>query len=245
MPLVKAHRLDFENVSFSDVKENGNGGNTVYVNYKKGIFKLQTPVMRMPYNLSVYDKGDYPKYSIDVAFRDMDSDYRVSGFYENMKKLQETIIDHAFENKKDFFGKKAKTHKTRDTTEASFNSIIKVYIDKETDEANGRYPDTMKFKMPVRDGKPGFTVVDFDDNEIENPDLTTIFTKESKVQAILRCGGIWLINGNFGCTWNIEKIRVESATSVEGGAGGMNFIDDDDSQDEDDSEEESEDEDSE
>ena len=41
---------------------------------------MQTPVMSMPYNLGTYENGENTKYSIDVAFRDLDSDYRVNGF---------------------------------------------------------------------------------------------------------------------------------------------------------------------
>jgi len=239
MPLVKSHSIDFDLVELSDLRENGNGGKTVYVNYKKGIFKIQTPKVSIPYNMSVYDKGEYPKYSIDVAFRDMDDDYRVKGFYESMTTLQEMILNSCFKNSKQWLGK---SHKNIDVTSAVFTPLIKKYVDRETGEENGKYPDTMKFKLPVRDGKPGFTVVDFEDKEIENPDLATLLTKESKVQAILRCGGIWLIAGKFGCTWTVEKLRVESSGSVEGGAGGMNFIDDDDdsqNEDEDESEDDS------
>ena len=242
MPLVKSHQIDFDLVELSDVRENGNGGKTVYVNYKRGLFKIQTPKLTLPYNMSVYDKGEYPKYSLGIDFRDMEEDHRVRGFYENMETLQELIVNSCFKNCKKWLGK---TLKTVDVTQAMFTPIIKKYRDQETGEENGKYPDSMRLKLPVRDGKVGFTVVDFDDNEIENPDLATLLTKDSKIQAILRCGGIWLIAGKFGCTWTVEKLRVESSGSVEGGSGGMNFIDDDDdSQDEDDSGEEESDDDS-
>ena len=214
---------------------------TVYVNYNSGMFKMQTPKLSMPYNMSVYDKGEYPKYSIDVSFRDLEEDYRAKGFYENMLSLDELIFEAGFKNSEKWLGKKINS---KEALEAKFYPTIKKYTDKETGEPNGKYPDTMKFKLPVRDGKPNFTVTDFEDNVIENPDLATILTKESKVQAILRCGGVWLVTGKFGCTWTVEKLRVESAGSMEGGAGGMNFIDDDDdsqNEDEEESEEESDD----
>ena len=232
MPLVKSHRIDFDLVELSNIKENGNGGKTVYVNYNSGMFKMQTPTLTMPYNMNVYDKGEYPKYSIDIAFRDLEENHKVLRFYENMQALDELIFEAGFKNSLKWLGKQ---HKSKDAAEAMFYPNIKKYTDKETGEANGKYPDTMKLKLPVRDGKANFTITDFEDNVIENPDLATILTKESKVQAILRCGGVWLVAGKFGCTWTVEKLRVESASSVEGGAGGMNFIDDDDdSQNEDD-----------
>ena len=241
MPIVKSHRLNLDLLQIADARDNGNGGKTIYLNYQGGMFKMQTPKMTMPYNMSVYDKGEYPKYSIDVAFRDIEEDYRVRGFHENMNDLQTEILQTALDNSKKWF---SKTHKSVDVLSALFTPLVKRSIDRETGEPDGRYPDTMKFKLPVRDGKPGFVVTDFEDNIIENPQLETLLTKESKVQALLRCGGIWVIAGKFGCTWTVERLRVESSSSMEGGVGANFFVDDDDSQDEDDEEEESSDDDS-
>ena len=234
MPIVKSHRLNLDLLEIADARDNGNGGKTIYLNYQGGMFKMQTPKMSMPYNMSVYDKGEYPKYSIDVAFRDVEEDYRVRGFHENMNDLQTEILQTALDNSKKWF---SKTHKSVDVLSALFTPLVKRSIDRETGEPDGRYPDTMKFKLPVRDGKPGFVVTDFEDNIIENPQLETLLTKESKVQALLRCGGIWVIAGKFGCTWTVERLRVESSSSMEGGVG-ANFFVDDDSQDEDEDEEE-------
>lgn len=241
MPIVKSHRLNLDLLQIADARDNGNGGKTIYLNYQGGMFKMQTPKMSMPYNMSVYDKGEYPKYSIDVAFRDVEEDYRVRGFHENMNDLQTEILQTALDNSKKWF---SKTHKSVDVLSALFTPLVKRSIDRETGEPDGRYPDTMKFKLPVRDGKPGFVVTDFEDNVIENPQLETLLTKESKVQALLRCGGIWVIAGKFGCTWTVERLRVESSSSMEGGVGANFFVDDDDSQDEDDEEEDSSDDDS-
>ena len=69
--IVKAHRMDVGKVSFSDVKTNDNGGKTIYLNYDNHSFIVQTPKMTLPYNMSVYDKGEYPKYSLEVSFRDL------------------------------------------------------------------------------------------------------------------------------------------------------------------------------
>ena len=29
------------------------------------------------------------------------------------------------------------------------------------------------------------------------------------MKAVLRCNGIWLANGKFGCTWKAEQVRVK------------------------------------
>ena len=65
MPLVKSHKIDITKASFSDVKTNENGGKSIYLNYDNSKFMMQTPVM--PYDMSVYDKGEYPKYSVELS----------------------------------------------------------------------------------------------------------------------------------------------------------------------------------
>ena len=229
MPTIKSHKLDFEKVSLSDVKTNDIGGKSIYVNYDKNIFKMQTPVMSMPYNLGAYENGDNVKYSIDVAFRDLDSDYRVNGFHDNMIQLEDFIIKNGMENSKTWFAKKIKSE---DVLRALFTPIVKRSIDKSTGEPDGRYANTIKFKLPFYNGKAKFEVMNFEDEVIEDPQLEHLFTKETKVQAILRCGGIWIINGKFGCTWTVDKIRVEPK---EVGGGEMPFINDSDDGDSDNS----------
>ena len=227
MPTIKSHKLDFEKVSLSDVKTNDIGGKS---NYDNNIFKMQTPVMSMPYNLGAYENGENTKYSIDVAFRDLDSDYRVNGFHENMMKLEDFIIKEGMANSKSWFAKKIKSE---DVLRALFTPIVKRSIDKSTGEPDGRYANTIKFKLPFYNNNAKFEVMNFEDEVIENPQLEALFTKETKVQAILRCGGIWIINGKFGCTWTVDKIRVEPKEV--GGGGEMPFINDSDDSDSDNS----------
>ena len=33
--------------------------------------------------------------------------------------------------------------------------------------------------------------------------------KGSLVKAVLKCNGVWIANGKFGCTWRAEQIRVK------------------------------------
>ena len=220
MPLVKSHNIDITKASFSDVKTNENGGKSIYFNYDNSKFMMQTPVMFMPYDMSVYDKGEYPKYSVELSFRDLEEDHRVNGFHENMEKLDELLIDSAVKNSMAWF-KKKKTNK--DVMSALYNPMVKKSKDKETGEYDGKYPDNIRLKLPFRDGKPNFKIRDFDDNEITDREPSDLFVKGSRVQAIVRCGGVWIVGGKFGCTWNVEIIKVDAPASVKN----YSFIDDD------------------
>ena len=224
--IVKAHRIDIDNVSVSEPKTNSNGGKSIYLNYKDHPFIVQTPKMSLPYNMSVYDKGEYPKYSLEVSFRDME-DYRVKGFYESFEKLEELIVKAGVKNSMAWF-KKKKAHK--EVILALFSPNIRLSKDRETGELDGKYPPTMRFKLPVRDEKPGFDIYDFDGKEVERP-LEELFVKGAQIKALIRCSGIWIVGGKFGCSWTVSQIMVDAPATIESYA----FIDDSDGEEEEDS----------
>lgn len=227
MSIVKAHRIETSKITFSEVKVNeGNAGKTVWLNYNTNMFRVQTPVMTLPYDMSVYDKGEYPKHTIELSFRDMDDDTKVEGFHKNMEAIDKMLIDNGVKQSMAWF-KKKKTNK--DVISALFNPIIKRSKDKETGEYDGKYPDTIRLKLPFRDGKPGFEMSHLETGDSLTTDPKDLFVKGARVQAIIRCGGVWIIGGKFGCTWTVEKIRVDAPKSIKD----YSFIADSDDEDDD------------
>ena len=220
MVLQKSHSFDISKLSFNDVKTNQNGGKSVYISLDKSKFALQTPVMVLPYDMSVYDKGDYPKYSIELSFRDLGDNYRVAGFYERMEQLDNLILDTAVKNSMKWFGKKKSN---REVMEALYTPIVKRSRDKETGEYDGKYPSSIRVKLPFWEGKKSYEILSFKDDSPLDVEQEEVFSKGSKVQAIIKCGGIWVVNGKFGCTWSVEKIRVESNPTVKN----YSFVEDD------------------
>ena len=211
MSIVKSHRIETSKITFSDVKSNDNNGKTVWLNYSGNIFRMQTPVMTLPYDMSVYDKGEYPKYTIELSFRDKDECSKVGGFHKNMTNIDKLLIDNGVKQSMAWF-KKKKTNK--DVISALFNPIIKRSKDKETGEFDGKYPDTIRLKLPFRDDKPDFDITHLETGEKLTTDPKELFVKGARVQAIVRCGGIWIIGGKFGCTWKVEQIRIDAPKSI-------------------------------
>ena len=225
MSVVKGNKVNVSKLTFSDVKTNNNNGKSVYIN-NGGIFRIQTPVMTLPYDMSVYD-GDYPKYTIEVSFRDMEDNPKMQSFHDNMEALDELIINTAVKNSMPWFKKKKSNVEVMN---ALYNPIVKKSKDKETGEFNGAYPPTMRLKLPVYDGERKYEVFNLDDNtKMDDIEPSEVFTKGTKVQAIIKCGGVWIINGKFGCTWSVEKIKVEPSAKV----SSYSFVDEDSDDEED------------
>ena len=60
----------------------------VYVNYNGGRFSMQTPWMTMPWAMSCFSEGPYPKYSCELSFRGMDENQDISMFHDKLLEME-------------------------------------------------------------------------------------------------------------------------------------------------------------
>ena len=121
MSLVKGKNINSSEISFSTPKTLDNGAKLVYVNYKGGRFNIQTPWMTMPWKMGVFTDGEYPKYSIDMSFKGMESDPELQEFHDKFQALEAKIIEGGVENSLPWFKKKSAS---KEVVEAIFNPII-------------------------------------------------------------------------------------------------------------------------
>ena len=210
--LIKGKNIDTSKVSFSAPRVLDNGAKLVYLNYNGGRLSIQTPWMTMPWKMGVYTEGEYPKYSLDLSFKGMDEDPELQAFHDKFKELEEKIVDGGFENSVAWFKKKSTS---REVVSAVFNRMIKVSADKETGEPDGKWPPTMKAKVPRRDGtwetkvqdKAGkvYTVNDTDSGD----NMEDLLVKNTQMRAIIQCVGLWVASGNYMCQWKVTKAEIE------------------------------------
>lgn len=211
-----ANEMDVSKVSLSSLRTLDNGGKMIYLNYGAGgsPIYLQTPEVDIPFDVSYFpDSETSGKHAIKVSLKGMETNASVRNFHDKINELDNFLKETALKNSLPWF-KKAKM--SMDTIENLYTPMIKVSVDPETGEPNGKYPPQFTFKVVKRDNKYQCMVYDenkkvFDINkETDEPvDLSNILTKGAKVKAVLRCNGIWLANGKFGCTWKAEQVRVK------------------------------------
>ena len=227
--LVKGKNIDTSKVTFSTPRVLDNGAKLVYVNYNNGRFSVQTPWMDMPWKMGVYTEGEYPKYSIDLSFKGMDESPDLQGFHDKLLALEQKIIDGGVENSRAWL---KKNNPTREVVEAIYNPIVKVSKDKETGEPDGKWPPSMKLKVPRRDGTWECKVQDSNGqlkiNDSENPvNLEDVLVKNTRVRGIIQCVGLWIASGNYMCQWKLVKAEVE----VPEGFSNEDFLEDTDDED--------------
>lgn len=189
-------------LQFAPLEKNKKGGKIVNLSVagqdaRKRIV-IQTPVVAVPFGVTPYQEattGEIQSYSIDISFRNYDTDPRIADFLARMRQLDDVMLDTAVKNSKEWFGK------------AMSKDVVKEFIRKLVkDPANKQYPPVMKIKVPVINGEP--TSQFYDENR--QPVGIDYVTKGSTLKMILELGSVWFVNKNFGVTWKLLQAAVVS-----------------------------------
>jgi len=107
-----------------------------------------------------------------------------------------------------------------------FSPIVKIDKDKNTGKVVGKYPPTIRFKLPYDNENDRFSFSSYDMNG-EAIDLTDILTKlkGGRAQLIVELNSIWFAGGKFGCTWKLIIGKFQRSISSD-----VAFIDDSDTE---------------
>ncbi len=244
--ILKPKNFNPSLLEFSEVKTNKYGGKAVYVRYNGGKLRIQTPKMTLPYGLNEDDLTDPKtqevighKYSVNLSFkgkeRDVDDDSIPSKVRSNIRRLNEfhtmlgeidnQVVKQGTANSMPWLKMK---NAQEAVIQALFNDTIKVSRDKETQEPDGKWPDTIKCKIPYYEGVFKAEVYSEDREEV---DLKEYIVKRAETASLLECSGIWFAGGKFGIGWKLVQMQVLSRPS---GLTGYSILPDSDDEDEDD-----------
>jgi hypothetical protein len=223
----KPQNVDVSKITFSSVKSLPSGAKIIYLNYDGGSLFVQTPEMTVPYDSGTYyaDNDSSGKFAIKVSMDGFQVDSGMKKFHDMLQDMDKNIMASGIENSLAWFKKKSLSD---DIAKELYNSMIKVSVDSETGEPNGKWAPTFAFKVVKRDGKVQCDCYDSEKKELvlegDNAvDLESMFKKGAKVKMILKCNGLWIASGKFGCTWRAEQIKINSPIEYSGYA----FDDDD------------------
>lgn len=159
---------------------------------------IQTPVVAVPFGVTPYQEattGEIQSYSIDISFRNLDTDPRIADFLDRMRRMDDVLLEEAVKHSKEWFGKAM----SKDVVKEFLRKIVK-------ESANGQYPPVMKVKVPLTNGQP--TCQFYDENR--QPVGIDYITKGSTVKMILELSPMWFVNKNFGVTWKLVQAAVMS-----------------------------------
>lgn len=191
-------------IHFGPVDRNRNGGKYVPLTTADGAkkrFTIQTPPLSMPFGISAFREkpdAEVQSYSIDVSFRNTDTDPRVAEFLRKMEEVDVRMLEASVQNSKAWFGKV----KSKDTLEDNYRKLIKAH-------PQGKYPPVMKIKIPLQNGQVSSMFFD----ESKKPVDIDYLTKGTTIKLILEMDRVWFVNNTFGVTWRAMQGAVVSRPS--------------------------------
>merc|ERR1711934_549531 len=153
------------NVDHVSIKSFKNKHDKVYVNlkYENKSVVLQTPKMSMPWNLSCYQsKYKDDTFTVTLSFKGLEENEEIEEFYNRLTELDNLILEEGLKNKESWFDNDL----SDDAVKELYTPIIKHSLDKNTREPDGKYPPTIRIKVPYRNNKFNLKVYDTEKKEL-------------------------------------------------------------------------------
>lgn len=202
------------------------GAKSINLRYEGRNLMVETPSLKLPYGVNVFDKNGPPKYSVDFSFGGADEDEKTRELQDFFEAFDEHMIDVGVEKAKEWF---KMAGASREVVKAFYTPMVKISRD-----AAGNpkpYPPTFKVSVRPRRLKPGQKESDLPAasdalgrfetdfyNGCAKPlvafpkeqSISEVVVKRSQVTAIIQCTGIWVAPGKYGTTWKAVQVRVDS-----------------------------------
>jgi len=216
---MKPAAMDLTKVSYSNIKQTGNGAKVVYVNYD-GVMNplyLQSPEMKIPFDSGTFypDNDNSGKYPIKVSMENYQTDKSMKAFHDKLVEMDESIVQKGLQCSEEWFKSQSwfkKKGDAEDKIRTNYKSMVKVSLG-EDGEPNGKWPPSFQFKVVKRDGVLMCKCFNSDKTEIDTTadsfNFESMCVKNTKVKMLLKCNGLWVSNVGWGCTWRAEQVRFD------------------------------------
>lgn len=218
---VNVCKISASNITFSEVKKNKQGGGSVSFKYTNQNVQFRFPQFMFPGGVLVKDNQNKDgsvttSYTMSASLHGCDpygvepaaGTDDVQKAYNFLREFQEAVLKAAVDNSPKWFGKKRELASVRD----SFNKFLSVSVENTAEGwvPNGKYPPSLRFKLPVYDGKVCMDIIDDEENDVvlKSPtELPDAFGKGCSANIIAQ-GSIYIIGQGFGLTWKPSFVKV-------------------------------------
>lgn len=192
--------------AIDNIQLNEYNNRRIVVSTKQGTaLRVQLPRMYMPFGVSGFTPEVGPtKYNIDFAIKGYDEeDSYMNKFYNNLRKIEDIIIDSVVEQSEAIFG----TKMSKEELIPMFNSNVK--------ESQDREPK-LRIKVDTNiEGQIRANIFDADKNP-KHDELTNGLYARNSGHAIVELNSIYFLNRKFGCTWKLHQLIVYEPQNLKG-----------------------------
>lgn len=217
---MKPECVDTEKLTLSKLKKLDNGATTMHVNYDdSGSLYVLSPEVDLPFDGKFWadSSGESSgKWAIKANLKGE----KCEPFVRKLKEMDEFLKAKALENSMAWFKKRNLSAETIDTL---YTPMLKESLDPNTGEPDGKWPPSFTFKIVKRDSEVMCKIYKEKNNEFNVSDTTkddyvdvdSLVKKGTKVRLLLRCNGVWMANGKFGCTWRAVQMKVKPVATFD------------------------------
>jgi len=213
MPVLKAMDFEPSKVEFGQVRST-KFGTFVSINYDGGELFIHTPELFTPFDSNYFpDKEkNSGKWTVRTSLKGGGD---VAVLEEKLSELDNIVKNKVIQNSQSWMKKK---NMSVDVINEIYNPTIKVSLNKETGEPDGKWPSSFQFKLEHKDDAMKCKIYDKSKNEqvvdLEKPNpLGDVLVKGSNIKALIKCSCLWIINGKLGISWVAEQLRVDQGQS--------------------------------
>jgi hypothetical protein len=231
--IYRANTVDISKFTFGEQSANNYGGKSCRIKYDGQDFYIQTPRMRLPYGISIYEEKDKAgnvipngkiKYGLDFSFAGYEldnngspADQKVREFYDFIENMDNLLMDQVIKNSKPWFGK---DKCNADIAEILTRKTPKWSKIKGTQDINPKYPPSLKVKLGFWEDK--FMCNCYDENKNPVTDLVNAIVPRTEAIAILKLTGVNFAQGACGYAFQVSQLKIFRPAQMKSYA----FIDD-------------------
>ena len=157
---IKANEVDTSAFKFSKVNTLPSGAKIIYLNHKGDFSPLfvQSPEMKVPFDSGTYypDNETSGKFAVKVSMDDIESNEPMKQFHDMLNGMDQYLIKAGVANSAEWFKSQQWFKKKGEMEEKvadNYTRMVKISVDPETLEPNGKWAPSFGFKVVKRYGK--------------------------------------------------------------------------------------------
>lgn len=214
--IVSSSNLDISKVSFGDIRLNKAGGKSVPIKYNGQPLQIRLEKAYYPMGVNVKETDNGTSYMMNLTLKGCDPYAKdlagaetgtLGVMYNFLQGLQVKTLDSAEQNSVKWFGK----NRSRSVLEDTMKQFISPSVEKVGGEwvPSGKYPPSLKMKVPVYDGRVAMDVTDSQGRPVEvTPDnIQHVFPKRVEASVVVS-PGIYVSGQGWGVTWRVSYAKV-------------------------------------
>ena len=214
--IVSSSNLDINKLSFGDIRLNKAGGKSVPLKYNGQPLQIRLEKSVYPMGVNVKETDNGTTYTMSLTLKGCDAHAKERAgpeagsngvLYNFLHDLQTKTLDTAEASSVKWFGKA----RSRPVLEEMMKKSISPSVEKINGEwvASGKYPPSLKMKVPVYDGRVAMDVADGQGKPVEvtTDNIQQVFPKRVEASIVVS-PSIYVSGQGFGVTWRVSYARV-------------------------------------